>query len=267
MDVPQLKLSPAQVGGLTSSTDAVADLAHEISEMLRTAPHFVVVKADPREDRAALTMRIADVIADSGPSGPGEFGGSGEEAKKVSFNVVAIKPTRPRGQVKGTAYSRTNEPLNLHTDSTFQDRPHELVAFQFVRAAAGGGDSLMLPVKSVTDALDDEMKRILAEPNFPFSEKTYPLLWERNGAPHMRYYRAQIEFSCENGANIGARERSAMDTLDAVLCRDEIRYQFHAEPGDTVFMHNTKVLHGRTGFAADSDRLMYRVRAFATCLD
>lgn len=101
MDVPQLKLSPAQVGGLTSSTDAVADLAHEISEMLRTAPHFVVVKADPREDRAALTMQIADVIADFGPSGPGEFGGIGEEAKKVSFNVVAIKPTRPRGRSRG----------------------------------------------------------------------------------------------------------------------------------------------------------------------
>ncbi|MFO7477885.1 MAG: hypothetical protein R6X03_06025 [Methyloceanibacter sp.] len=81
-------------------------------------------------------MQIANVIADSGPSGPGDFGATGEEVKKVSFNVVAIKPTRPRTQVKGTAYSRTNEPLNLHTDSTFQDRPHELVAFQFVRAAA-----------------------------------------------------------------------------------------------------------------------------------
>jgi alpha-ketoglutarate-dependent taurine dioxygenase len=62
------------------------------------------------------------------------------------------------------------------------------------------------------------------------------------------------------------RDLNAIEALDAMLHRDDILFRFHAEAGETVFMHNTKVLHGRTGFPADSHRLMYRIRIHAGCL-
>lgn len=126
----------------------------------------------------------------------------------------------------------------------------------------------MLPVKSVTDALDDEMKRILAEPNFPsFSEKTYPCYGSAT-VPRICAITAPRSNSRARTGRISARANGPRWT-HSMRCSAATRLgtNFHAEPGDTVFMHNTKVLHGRTGFAADSDRLMYRVRAFATCLD
>ena len=63
-----------------------------------------------------------------------------------------------------------------------------------------------------------------------------------------------------------SRELDAMEALDEVLGRESILFQFHAEAGETLFFHNTKVLHGRTGFSATSNRLIYRTRMHAGCL-
>ena len=57
-----------------------------------------------------------------------------------------------------------------------------------------------------------------------------------------------------------------MAALDAALEQPENQFRFHLQAGETGFLHNTKVLHGRTGFATDSSRLMYRIRVHAGCL-
>ena len=57
-----------------------------------------------------------------------------------------------------------------------------------------------------------------------------------------------------------------MAALDAALQRPDNQFRFHLKAGETLFLHNTKVLHGRTGFAAGSTRLMYRIRVHAGCL-
>jgi hypothetical protein len=152
--------------------------------------------------------------------------------------------------------------MDLHTDSTFDARPHELVAMQFVRVDPRGGDSLMAPVENVLAELDDEVKQILAEPNFPFGPGVFPILWQQHGTPNIRYYRSQIDFACEDGGCISERSLEALNSLDAVLRRADIVFHFHVEAGETVYMHNTKVLHGRTSFSEHSDRLMYRLRIY-----
>jgi hypothetical protein len=225
MDAPRFELFPQQLSDVAASAGAREELAHRISGMLRTYRHFVVVRVMAREDGGELTKQLAEIIADAGPSGPGPLG---ERDKKVSANAVNLEPLKikPGRRFRGTAYSRTNQPLGLHTDSTFEDRPHELVTFQFVRAAPGGGDTLMLPVKNVAEALGDGVRGVLGEATFPFGEKSFPL-WERSGAPHMRYYRKQIELACENGARIGERERERW--MNSMRCSP-------AKRSDTNFM-------------------------------
>lgn len=134
------------------------------------------------------------------------------------------------------------------------------------RVDADGGDSLLAPIENVIAALDDEIQQILAQPAFPFGPGAFPILWQRDGTPNIRYYRSQIDSAREAGSSLNARGLEALNSLDAALCRNDIVFQFHAEPGETVYIHNTKVLHGRTGFSEQSDRLMYRLRAHAANL-
>ncbi|MGK7953097.1 MAG: TauD/TfdA family dioxygenase [Xenococcaceae cyanobacterium] len=77
----------------------------------------------------------------------------------------------------------------------------------------------------------------------------------------IRYYREQIERILElETFSLADKYRAAIDTLDTVLQQPGFSSQFPLQPGQILFMHNRKVLHGRTGFSLTSDRLLYRVR-------
>jgi hypothetical protein len=114
-------------------------------------------------------------------------------------------------------------------------------------------------------------KRDLSKPNFPFGKGSFPVLWEENGAPDIRYYRTQIDFAWEKGGRVSERELAAMNALDAVLSREYVRFQFHVDAGETVYMHNTNVLHDQG--AARAHRFLgpkrppHRIRAYASCLN
>jgi alpha-ketoglutarate-dependent taurine dioxygenase len=185
---------------------------------------------------------------------------------QVELYPVHINPKAAKGARRATRNSMTNLPLDLHTDSTYLRRPHELVAFHMVRTDPEGGDTLLAPVEDVVNELDERVRSILRRPVFPFGTGAHPVLWERDGAPNIRYYRAQIDVSRKRRDRRTETDRAAMETLDDVLRRAVPALRFRLEAGDTLFLHNTKILHGRTGFAEGSARMMYRVRAHAACL-
>lgn len=265
VDVPQLSLSPQDIDDLTSGEDAAGDVTDRIVGLLKSHPHFFVLKGVPATEDRTLTVNIARAIADTEPFKPGR---PPEMRHKVSFTRVQIDPEKSADNSAVTRYSRTNQPLELHTDSSYMNDPHELVAFQMVRAESQGGDTLMAAVEDVVAALDEEVRTNLSEINFPFGRGPQPVLWTRKGATHIRYYRSQIETARldEDEDELADQDLAAMDALDDVLAREDLQFRFHVAPGETVFMHNTKALHGRTGFPADSDRLMYRIRMHAGCL-
>ena len=59
----------------------------------------------------------------------------------------------------------------------------------------------------------------------------------------------------------------AQPLIEETLQREEVQFRFHIEAGETIFIHNTKALHGRTAFPDGSRRLMYRIRIPAGCLN
>ena len=69
----------------------------------------------------------------------------------------------------------------------------------------------MAPVENVLAALDNGVKQILSEPIFPFGPAVFPILWQQDGAPHIRYYRSQIDFSCDGGGHLSERSLEALD--------------------------------------------------------
>ena len=85
--------------------------------------------------------------------------------------------------------------------------------------------------------------------------------------PNIRYFRLQIDKTRSGSEHrLTERDIAAMEALDSVLGSKDVLFEFHAQAGETLLLHNTKVLHGRTGFSRDSNRLMYRARVRVGCL-
>ncbi len=238
-------------------------LAQQIQSHLCRDPHTVLLRGlEPTEDRS-VAVAIAQSIAALPPVKPEQ---PVHRRGKVSFTKVRINNDVATAERRSTAYSRTNAALALHTDSSYKPAPHELVAFQMVHADATGGDTTLMSVETILQSIDPEIATLLARPIFPFGKGDFPILWQQGGAPRIRYYRNQINNAVLQGAHLSGVARSAIDALDNVLDRADLRAQFRLEEGDILFLDNTRVLHGRTGFDSDSNRLMYRVRVEAGCL-
>lgn len=261
MNVPVLKLSLDSLREPATARKTLDAATRQIAAALRKSPHYIVIRGIPPTEDHKLSTHLARSLANLPPVKPDT---TQQSRDRVSFTKVRIDPKKAGGTGLSTAYSRTNQSLDLHTDSTYIPSPHEICIFQMVRADKAGGDTTMMPVGDIVDALDPGMRAVLERPVFPFGKGPLPILWKRDGAQNIRYYRTQIRQS--GGDALPAEELAAMDALDAVLQDDARRHRFHLAAGETIFMQNTKVLHGRTAFAETSDRLMYRIRVHAGCL-
>ena len=240
----------------------VQSVAQEVIEGLREPPYYVVVKTTAPTEDYSLTIGICRTIANTLPHRKGT---SVESRNKISLTKVMINPESASKVSQTTNYSRTNQPLTLHTDSSFKAAPQELVAFQMVRDDAVGGDTIMLPIERILSRLKEDEVRVLAQSIFPFSKQNLPVLWSNNGVPRIRYYHAQLENA--NMSAVPDEGKRALSRLDEILSEESIMDRFHLQAGETLFLNNLKVMHGRTGFAGTSDRLMYRVRIYAGCLE
>lgn len=184
--------------------------------------------------------------------------------QKISFTKVRINPDKANATKSVTQYSRTHLPLPPHTDSSYMLRPHEVVAFQCIVPAESGGESILIPIADLMQRLDPETIQHLREPVYPFGSHHYPILTGESGSACIRYYQAQIERTQSVGnmdsSSLPQHCLAALETLDRVLAETEQFSPFKLKAGQIIFMHNQKVLHGRGGFAPDSDRLLYRIR-------
>ncbi len=263
MNAPTLHIDETALRNATDIRAQLTEICRQIILGLRQYPHFLrVTGLQPTESRD-LSVAIARSIAITPPTPPGL---SQERLLKVSFTRVRIDPEKVGASANSTAYSRTNESLTMHTDSSYLKVPHRLVMFQFVRTDADGGLSLMTPVADAIKEMDEPLFEQLAQSVFPFGKGNLPILFGKRSAPYIRYYRNQVDNAVDSGEMLDETARGALDRLDQILAAGGGTYKFQAEPGEIIIMDNARVLHGRSGFAPSSDRLMYRLRMHCGCL-
>ena len=244
-----------------SPAASLQDQALALHGALRAYPHYAILRGyPPTEERGpieALALAICNI-----PDGAG----AGKN-RKISFTRVRIDLEKLKRGGGATHYSRTHMPLAPHTDSSYSPTPHELVVFQMVRSDDHGGDSVIVPIEDLLPRLTENAIACLREPVFPLGGDPHPILWGETDACQIRYYRNQIDKALQEGASLTNRQMAAITELDEVLVNTDAFHRFHLRSGDVLFMHNTKVLHGRTGFDDASDRLMYRYRLYAPGLE
>ncbi|MEM9007931.1 MAG: TauD/TfdA family dioxygenase [Cyanobacteria bacterium P01_F01_bin.86] len=259
MSIPTFEIPQVSVASEHLEPETLQDIARSIGSALSTYPHYVVVQGLPAiKDRTNL-VNLAQTIGDGQP--PTESGISRPNHHKVSFTKVQINPAKAAANKSVTQYSRTHLPLPPHTDSSYMPRPHELVAFQCIVADATGGESIMVPLEDILQQLDRATIERLQAPVYPFGDQLRSILFGDADQFNIRYYRAQIDRTLEQGkVLLSEPHQVAMAALDTALQQAESGHRFPLQAGHIVFMHNHRVLHGRTGFLEASDRLLYRVR-------
>ncbi|MEM9063477.1 MAG: TauD/TfdA family dioxygenase [Pseudomonadota bacterium] len=186
--------------------------------------------------------------------------GEQSDADDVCFTKVRINPAASERAGAGTQLSRTHRAMGLHTDSSYERRPHELIAFQMVHADADGGDTILAPVGEVVDRLDAAKLDTLRQPIFPFGKTAHAILEGHASDTRIRYYRRQIAPGLDPLKPNSLKCIQALDELDATLAKVGERHRIKLAPGDVLFLNNCKALHGRTAMPSTSDRLVFRFR-------
>src|SRR5262245_29790610 len=185
---------------------------------------------------------------------------------------------RDTGQdvASGARFSVTSYESSFHTDNSFGDSILDYVGLLCLKSARSGGISQNVSGHAALDVLKREHHdalQILSQPlhvdrRGGFREGESPtvsrpvIAWD---GPELilRYLRYWIEAGHEKvGQPLTADQRRALDVLDAVLARPELRVEFVLEPGQMYFINNRWMLHSRTAFVdqAELERRRHLVR-------
>jgi alpha-ketoglutarate-dependent taurine dioxygenase len=162
----------------------------------------------------------------------------------------------------GARFSVTNYESSFHTDNSFGDSILDYVGLLCLKTAQSGGISQNVSGYAVHNAMLQEfpdLLQILYQPMHVdrrggFREGESPtvrrpvIAWDGSELI-VRYLRYWIEVGQEKaGQPLTPEQRRALDTLDAVLARPELRVEFALEPGQMYFINNRWILHNRTAF-------------------
>jgi alpha-ketoglutarate-dependent taurine dioxygenase len=163
---------------------------------------------------------------------------------------------------QGARFSVTSYESSFHTDSSFGDDVLDYVGLLCLQTARSGGTSQVISGATAYQELRAHHADALAELCAPFhvdrrggvrtgEEPTVqrPVIEARAGKLLFRYLRYWIEVGHDKASVPLTRQQvAALDTLDAVLRRPELRVDFELRPGDMYFLNNRWLLHNRTAF-------------------
>ena len=160
------------------------------------------------------------------------------------------------------AYRNSRE-LNLHTDRC------DIIGMLCIRPAARGGLSGYASALTIHNRMLAERPELLAslyrgyfhhrfgeqlpgEP--PVTSDRIPIFSVTDGVPSVIYIRGYIDLAVEEGhVKLSDDEHDALDLMDSIANRPDVRLDFRMEPGEICFVNNCLVLHTRTAFEDAAD--------------
>jgi Taurine catabolism dioxygenase TauD, TfdA family len=184
---------------------------------------------------------------------------------------------------QGARFSVTSYESSFHTDNSFGDAILDYVGLLCLCPARTGGVSQMVSGFAVHDCLRRESPEVLEVLSRPFhfdrrggvregetATVCFPVLEQTERGPLFRYLRYWIEAGHEKVGEPLTREQvRALDVLDGVLARPELRAEFALKPGDMFFINNRWILHNRTAFEdhVEPERRRHLVRLWLRARD
>lgn len=177
---------------------------------------------------------------------------------------------------QGARFSVTSYESSFHTDDSFGGEVLDYVGLLCLQTARAGGTSQVISGRTAYQELRAHYPEALAELCAPFHVDRRggvregeaptvlrPVIEVADGEILFRYLRYWIEVGHDKaGVPLTKKQVAALDTLDAVLKRPELRVDFELKPGDMYFLNNRWLLHNRTAFEdhAEPERRRHLVR-------
>jgi hypothetical protein len=173
------------------------------------------------------------------------------------------------GKDKRERAYRNSRELKLHTDRC------DHLAMLCVRPAIEGGVSGYASALTIHNIMAAECPDLLAllyrgyhhhrfgeqppgEP--PVTSERIPIFSVTDGVPSVIYIRGYIDLAVEEGhVTLTDDELRALDTMDEISNRPEVRLNFVQEPGEIVLTNNCLLLHTRTAFEDSDDPALRRL--------
>ncbi|WP_027967560.1 TauD/TfdA family dioxygenase [Halomonas halocynthiae] len=162
---------------------------------------------------------------------------------------------------KRTRVYETNSYLPYHTDIA------DVVGLLSINKAKTGGLSSLVSAAAIYNSVLEEAPELLEVLYSPFyfshigdSEYTpCPIFSYHDGKLSCRYLRQYIELGHElKGEPLLEEQKDALDLVDEIIHRGDIKLDMMLEPGDIQFANNYMVLHSRTAFEDYNDDQLKR---------
>jgi alpha-ketoglutarate-dependent taurine dioxygenase len=183
----------------------------------------------------------------------------------------------------GARFSVTSYESSFHTDNSFGDGVVDYVGLLCLQTARSGGISQNVSGYTALETLRAEDPAALDTLERPFHVDRrggfrpgesptvlHPVLTRDGSGPTFRYLRHWIESGHEkDGEPLSEAQRHALDALDAVLQRPDLRVEFSLRPGQIYFINNRWIFHNRTAFVDDPEpeRRRHLVRLWLNARD
>jgi alpha-ketoglutarate-dependent taurine dioxygenase len=163
---------------------------------------------------------------------------------------------------QGARFSVTNAESTFHTDNGFGEVVLDYAGLLCLRTARAGGVNQLVSGYAACEELrrnHPDALEILSQP-FHFDRRggvregeaptrPVPIIEWTAGGLLIRYLRYWIEVGHEKiGHPLTPDQVRAMDVLDGILQRRELRAEFALQPGQMLFFNNRWLLHNRTAF-------------------
>jgi alpha-ketoglutarate-dependent taurine dioxygenase len=163
---------------------------------------------------------------------------------------------------RGARFSVTRAESGFHTDNSFGDEVVDYVGLLCLRPARTGGVNHLVNGWVVYDDLRTHHPEDLAVLEQPFHvdrrggvrpgegpTARHPIVCRKAAGVTYRYLRHWIGAGHDKaGQPLTAAQVRALDVLDGILRRPELRVEFLLEPGQALFLNNRWLLHNRTAF-------------------
>jgi alpha-ketoglutarate-dependent taurine dioxygenase len=177
---------------------------------------------------------------------------------------------------QGARFSVTSYESSFHTDNSFGESVLDYVGLLCLHTAKSGGRSQILSGYAVDSVFRAECPDVLETLRQPFHVDRrggtrdgeaptirFPIIEQTGRDLLVRYLRYWIEVGHQKASEpLTAQQARALDTLDDVLRRPELRAEFDLRPGQMYFINNRWTLHNRTAFEdyVEPDRRRHLVR-------
>ena len=184
-------------------------------------------------------------------------------AQNVQGDLLYDVRDTGRSLAEGARFSVTNHESSFHTDNSFGDAIVDYVGLLCIQSAKFGGVSQLLSGYALLEELkahDPEVFQVLEQPfhvdrrgGFRAGEAPTTwrpvIAWDSAGELVLRYLRFWIEEGHRKaGQPLTAEQIHALDALDQIAARPDLRVDFTMRPGQMQFINNRWILHNRTAF-------------------